>query len=1489
MHRRDASPVTHGRRSSRRVVGVVGTFDVANFGDLLFPLIAEAELSRRLGPIEVRRYSHRPMASPPWPFAVDPISRLIETVDELELLVVGGGHLVRFDTTVAPGYEAVESGIPHPGGYWLSPTIVAAAAGVPVAWNALGVSSGTPDWARPLLAQVVAAADYVSVRDGDSLAELQAVSPTSAIRLVPDSAFGIQPVLDALEVTLPDGLGQSLGGRPYVIVQPSAGLRPAAEPIRAAAAALAEAGMALIELPISPVLGDEIGRLGDLGPSAIPVADVVEPAVLARLVAGAHAVVVHSFHGSVVALAHGVPVFRAAMPEGTKYHALASFAGVRTIDPAGSLGEDILRAAGRPAASDIVAQISQLAEHWDRVAALVDAPDDAARRSRQLAARRIVAELPMLLSAAMAGAVTDVRKAADADRRTLEARLATTLASLARANDRALGLTDRIGALEVDVARERSQAAADRRRAEEELERRRRDLAASRNEARQLKRKADSFDRIRRRRVVRLGVATLRAGRRVMNAAGLRASAPPSAKRTARSATVEEERMVAERLLEQAPGSDRTSGPLVSLIVLNRNGVDHLRRLLPAIDRSTYRSFELIVVDNGSTDDSVELLSGSTAPTVSLLRNTDNEAFSDANNRAAARAQGELLLFLNNDVEPVAPGWLGRLVDTLEDQKADAVGARLVYPRRGLDDNAGDSRFPDLTLQHRGIALTPADGVPTGKNLGTGEDPFSPEASATLEVPGVTAACMLVRREAFLAVGGFTDGYVYGTEDVDLCLKLRAAGGRIVYDGGAPLWHHEYGTQNVHGREWKKQNRVRNRQRFVDRWSPQAFREVFRDRVLGEGRWSQDPLHVAITVTRDDPSAGWGDYYTAHELGEALEELGWRTTYIERRADRWYELDRSVDVVICLLDQFDVRRIRRGVVTVAWVRNWTDRWLGHPWFDEYDVVLASSQRSVDLIARRSTRSPLLMPLATNPDRFAAATPSDELRADVVFAGNHWGRSRAIETLLPSIANGRSVAVYGQGWEGTPLAPYYRGRLSYARLPEAYASAEIVVDDTAEPTLPYRAVNARVFDALAAGALVVSDNDGARELLGEDMPIATSPEELRAVIDWAASDPDAARRVQASLRDVVLERHTYRHRAAELREHLLRWADADRFGILVGIPDWEQAPTWGDYHFARGLQRQLERRGYPTRIHLLDEWGRSEAARADAIIHVHGLSDHRPRPSQLNLLWLISHPDRITPEMCDKYDAVLVASDSFAAELAPRVRVPVIPLHQATDPERFYPEPTGPAHDLLFVGNSRRSRRAILDDLRPVVHDLAVYGKGWTSDLIDPIHVHGEHIPNDQLHRFYSSAAIVLNDHWPDMRARGFLSNRLYDVLASGGFVISDAAVGLKNEFGGSVVSYSDPEELRRLIDQYLADEPLRKSLGARGREIVLAQHTFAHRAERLIELIGTLEPLRPRRIERWRDLNAWLTRARRRAAGGALVVPPAPAEDSKSPTGTQPV
>jgi spore maturation protein CgeB len=195
-------------------------------------------------------------------------------------------------------------------------------------------------------------------------------------------------------------------------------------------------------------------------------------------------------------------------------------------------------------------------------------------------------------------------------------------------------------------------------------------------------------------------------------------------------------------------------------------------------------------------------------------------------------------------------------------------------------------------------------------------------------------------------------------------------------------------------------------------------------------------------------------------------------------------------------------------------------------------------------------------------------------------------------------------------------------------------------------------------------------------------------------------------------------------------------------------------------------------------------------------------------------------------------------------MAGSAHVPVTPLHQATDPERFKPDPTGPPHELLFVANTRRVRRRIVDDLAGTRHDLAVYGRGWKPEFIDPRFVKGEGIPNDQVGRYYSSAAIVLNDHWDDMRDEGFLSNRLYDALACGAFVISDRIAGIEAEFDDAVVTYEDPTDLAASIDRYLADPDERRRRAERGRAAVLARHTFDARAEVLVETVEAISRAR---------------------------------------------
>ena len=319
----------------------------------------------------------------------------------------------------------------------------------------------------------------------------------------------------------------------------------------------------------------------------------------------------------------------------------------------------------------------------------------------------------------------------------------------------------------------------------------------------------------------------------------------------------------------------------------------------------------------------------------------------------------------------------------------------------------------------------------------------------------------------------------------------------------------------------------------------------------------------------------------------------------------------------------------------------------------------------------------------------------------------------------------------------------------------------------------------------------------------------------------------------------------------LRGALRRWAEGYRIGIAIGIPSWEVAPVWGDLHFARDLQRQFERAGFATRIHLLPEWSDAAAARDDVAIHLFGLSEREPLPGQRTILWVISHPERVSPRLLGRADRVYVASDRAAARFASATAAPVTALHQATEPERFRPDRTGPAHEVLFVGNTRGVRRTIIEWLVPTTMDLAIYGRGWTRQIGPSPHIRDEHVPNDQVPGWYASAAVVLNDHWPDMREHGFLSNRLYDALAAGAFVVSDAVPGVEDEFDGGVVTVASGGELRATLQAALADPGWRRRIAERGRRAVLERHTFAARVATILADLGDDHgaALRPSRAE----------------------------------------
>lgn len=848
------------------------------------------------------------------------------------------------------------------------------------------------------------------------------------------------------------------------------------------------------------------------------------------------------------------------------------------------------------------------------------------------------------------------------------------------------------------------------------------------------------------------------------------------------------------------PPPELEDWPAVSVVVPSRNGLEHLRRLVDGLREATdYPQLELVVVDNGSDDGTLAWLQSVDDVPLRHVANAENVSYSQANAQGAELATHPLLLFLNNDVQPFEPGWLRELVGAHVLGGAAITGATLLHTERTARSADGQ------LVQHRGIRLRRTAAGVLPHNDGDGTALFGPGFGVEREALGVSGACLLLAKATLEELGGWSSRYRYGLEDVDLCLRAARAGGRVVSTGRAVAYHEESATRVAEGPDFTRATRETNRRALQETWGPHLRRRYQAARLSGDTVATDGAgPYAVLTVTSLDPADGWGDWFTAHELGDALAAGGWRIGYLGvGKGDTPTELSAEVDYVITLLDRFDARTVPAEVGVIAWIRNWTDRWLERPWFDRLDVVLASSGTSVELVEERTGLRPVHFPLATNPARFAVARPDPALGVDAVFTGNHWGRDRAIQRGLEP-ARGQTLAIRGRGWEGVKrLSRHHAGAADYDELPAIYASAKLVLDDTQEPTLKYDAVNARVFDALAAGSLVLTNcADGVRELFDEDFPVWERPEELPALRDALLADPERREALAQRYRETVLTRHTYAHRAHQLVEVLREREELPSFCIKVGAPDWEQAQRWGDLHFARAIERALRRRGHRCRIQVLEEWESSEGLAHDVVLHLKGLSRHHPRAGQFNVLWCISHPAELTGEECDGYDLVAIASEPFAEAMRPRTSTPVVVLEQATDPRVFFPDPDpDPAkhHDLVYVANSRNVLRPMMRDLLPTELDLAVYGANWEG-LIDPGLVVADHVPNDELRRVYSSARVVLADHWDDMREHGFVSNRIYDALACGATVVSDDVLGLRERFGGAVRTYRTREELHSAIE-----------------------------------------------------------------------------------------
>jgi GT2 family glycosyltransferase len=255
----------------------------------------------------------------------------------------------------------------------------------------------------------------------------------------------------------------------------------------------------------------------------------------------------------------------------------------------------------------------------------------------------------------------------------------------------------------------------------------------------------------------------------------------------------------------------------VLIVIPTRNKVELLRTAVESIERTTPKSqYKLVVIDHQSDDDATIAYLEKIAVRHTVMPYRGPFNFSAMNNAAVMKHGGdaEFVLFLNNDVEATQDGWLDRMRRLAARADVGAVGALLMYVDRsvqhagvilGFNDSADHAlKFQNVFLDDQGR-----------RNLG-----YNCALSSVRDYSAVTAACLMTRRDVFDQIGGFDEDFAIGFNDTDLCLRIKAAGYRILYDGATILYHYESATRS----QTKQVFHPEDTTRMIERWGT-ALRE----------------------------------------------------------------------------------------------------------------------------------------------------------------------------------------------------------------------------------------------------------------------------------------------------------------------------------------------------------------------------------------------------------------------------------------------------------------------------------------------------------------------------------------------------------------------------------------------------------------------------------------------------------------------------------------
>jgi GT2 family glycosyltransferase len=430
------------------------------------------------------------------------------------------------------------------------------------------------------------------------------------------------------------------------------------------------------------------------------------------------------------------------------------------------------------------------------------------------------------------------------------------------------------------------------------------------------------------------------------------------------------------------------NGKKVSIIILTWNGLDYTRRCLETLrGRTAFPDYEVVVVDNGSTDGTVEYLRS--LPWLRLLENGSNLGFVRGNNRGMAESVGDSdFVLLNNDTEIIQPDWLSRLQATAYSApEVGIVGARL--------------RRPDGMLQHAGTYMP----VETfwGQQVGAGEKDVN-QFNADAEVEGVVFACAYIKREVAERVGPLDDDYFSYFEDSDYCLRARGQGFKVVCCGSATVVHHENTSTKV--------NKVSHGELFLE--SQKTFKRKWQAALEGSRYTREVNWHSLLNFTN-------GYANSSRELVLELDRQGVRVNYQYLYGPGTpFELPEPEQSASYMINVIRGRRVNPSGVHVFYGQgdsfrtNYRSYKIGYTMLEVdglprewvrranmMDEVWTPSSFNADTFRASGVERPIhVMPLGVNPAYFNPNIESYSVPGVFTFLSTfEWGERKAPEVLL----------------------------------------------------------------------------------------------------------------------------------------------------------------------------------------------------------------------------------------------------------------------------------------------------------------------------------------------------------------------------------------------------------------------------------------------------------------------------------------------------------